>query len=166
MFNEENQEDVTLENNVTDETQDDVETGEDENSEDSVDTKDWEAEAKKWQAIANRKAKKLETPAPKKTSSNSSLTEDDILVITTIQDKELINTAREIAKLKGVTLSEAADSTMFRLAKAEREEQVRQEKVSMEASRGSGNRGKKKDFKTSGLTPAEHKELWRSRQGR
>lgn len=162
MFNDETQEDVTLQNDVED-TQEEVD------AETSADEPDWESEAKKWRAIAERKAKKLETPAapkPTKAESNGSLTEDDILVITTIQDKELINTAREIARLKGITLAEAADTTMFKLAKAEREEQVRQEKVSMEASRGSANRGKKKDFKTSGLSPAEHKELWRSRMGR
>jgi hypothetical protein len=102
--------------------------------------------------------------APK--PETNTLTEDDILVNTTIQDKDLINTAREIAKLKGISLSEAANSTMFRLAKAEREEEVRQEKVQMEASKGSGSRGKKKDFKTVGLSPAEHKALWKQRTGR
>lgn len=101
------------------------------------------------------------TPKP----DNSALTEDDILVITTIQDKELINTAREIAKLKGVSLAEAAESTMFKLAKAEREEQVKQEKVQMEASRGSGNRGKKKTFQSKGLTPQEHKQMWKEKMG-
>jgi len=161
MFNDETQEDVTLENNIED-NQEEVD------AEESADETNWESEAKKWRAIAERKAKKLESPAPKqpKAESNGTLTEDDILVITTIQDKELINTAREIAKLKGVTLAEAAESTMFKLAKAEREDNIRQEKVSMEASRGSANRGKKKDFKTSGLSPAEHKELWKSRTGR
>lgn len=160
MFNDETQEDTTLENGVED-TQEEVDA-------ENADETNWESEAKKWRAIAERKAKKLETPAPKQTKAEptGTLSEDDILVITTIQDKELINTAREIAKLKGISLSEAADSTMFKLAKAEREEQVRQEKVSMEASRGSANRGKKKDFKTSGLSPAEHKELWKSRTGR
>lgn len=103
-----------------------------------------------------------ETPKPEA----NGLTEDDILVITTLQDKELINTAREIARLKGVSLTEAVDSTMFRLAKAEREETVRQEKVQMEASKGSGNRGKRKTLQTPGLTPEEHKALWREKNGR
>lgn len=104
---------------------------------------------------------------PKKASQpeTGSLTEDDILVITTIQDKELINTARDIARLKGISLSEAANTTMFKLAKAEREEQTRQEKVQMEASRGSGNRGKKKTFQTRGLSKEDHKQLWRQKAG-
>jgi hypothetical protein len=55
---------------------------------------------------------------------------------------------------------------MFRLAKAEREETVRQEKVQMEASKGSGNRGKRKTLQTPGLTPEEHKALWREKNGR
>lgn len=108
---------------------------------------------------------KTEQKVAPKPESNT-LTEDDILVITTIQDKDLINTAREIAKLKGLSLSEAVNSTMFKLAKAEREEEIRQEKVQMEASKGSGSRGKKKDFSTSGLTPEEHKALWKQRIGR
>lgn len=51
MQNDEIQEDVTLENDVTAEV----------DSEDTEETTtDWEAEAKKWKAIADRKAKKAE----------------------------------------------------------------------------------------------------------
>lgn len=160
MLNDDTQEVVTSTND--DETSVDTET-------DETGTQDWEAEAKKWRAIAERKAKKLETqPAQdeKPTVSTTGLSEEDIIVITELKDKQLIDTAREIAKLKGMTLAEAAGTTMFKLAKQEIDEERRQESVKMEASRGSGARGKKKDFTTTGLSKDEHKELWKRKMGR
>lgn len=158
MFNDETQEVATSTNG--DEVE--VETNEE------VDTTDYKAEALKWKAIAERKAKKLEEkPEVKQTKvETNSLSEDDILTITQVQNKDLIEQARQIAKLQGITLTEAVNSPMFGYAKQAYEAQQREEKASMEASRGSGNRGQKKDFKTSGLTAAEHKELWKQRTGR
>lgn len=60
MFTDENQEDVTLENDVTPEEEE--ETVEETETE-SDSEPDWKAEAKKWEAIAKRKAKKAETTA-------------------------------------------------------------------------------------------------------
>jgi len=158
MFNDETQE-VTTSTNSDDVA---VETNEE------VDTTDYKAEALKWKAIAERKAKKLEEkPEVKQTKvETNSLSEDDILTITQVKDKSLIDQARKIARLEGITLTEAVNSTMFGYAKQAYEAQQREEKASMEASRGSGNRGQKKDFKTQGLSAAEHKELWNSRTGR
>jgi len=59
MQNDENQEDVTLENDIKEET-----TEEEAEVVEEVEEKDWEKEAKKWEAIAKRKAKKAETAEP------------------------------------------------------------------------------------------------------
>lgn len=162
MFNDETQEVETSENIDIEET--------DTSNDNEDQSTDWEAEAKKWRAIAERKAKKAEqaqkAPVTNKSESVGSLSEDDILTITTLQNKELIERARKIARLEGVSLAEAVNTPMFQFAKQAYEEEVRKEKSQMEASRGSGNRGQKKDFKTSGLSPAEHKELWKARTGR
>lgn len=160
MLNDETQEVVTSENN-------DTETVE-ETTEEVADTTDYKAEALKWKAIAERKAKKLEGKPEQtqvKTESHS-LSEDDILVITTLQDKELIERARKIARLEGITLAQAVENPMFAYAKQAYEEEQKKEKASMEASRGSGSRGQKKTLATTGLSKEEHKELWRKRQGR
>ena len=160
MFNDETQEVVTSTN---DDTAQEVET-----TEEAVDTTDYKAEALKWKAIAERKAKKLEekpAQAPVRQETGT-LSEDDILVITTLQDKELIERARKIARLEGITLAEAVNNPMFTYAKQAYEEEQRKEKASMEASRGSGSRGQKKTLATAGLSKEEHKELWKKRVGR
>ena len=161
MLNDETQEVVTSTNDDTAET---VE----ETTEETVDTTDYKAEALKWKAIAERKAKKLEekpAQAPVRQETGT-LSEDDILVITTLQDKELIERARKIARLEGITLAEAVNNPMFTYAKQAYEEEQRKEKASMEASRGSGSRGQKKTLATAGLSKEEHKELWKRRVGR
>jgi len=56
MQTDETQEDVTLENDIEEETTEEVV--------EEVEEKDWEKEAKKWEAIAKRKAKKAETAEP------------------------------------------------------------------------------------------------------
>jgi hypothetical protein len=160
MLNDETQEVVTSTN---DDTAEEVDT-----TEETVDTTDYKAEALKWKAIAERKAKKLEekpAQAPVRQETGT-LSEDDILVITTLQDKELIERARKIARLEGITLAEAVNNPMFTYAKQAYEEEQRKEKASMEASRGSGSRGQKKTLGTAGLSKQEHKELWKNRVGR
>lgn len=142
-----------------------------EDTQTETDATDWEAEAKKWKAIAERKARKAEQakadkPQARPKSDQGSLTEDDILVITTLQDKELIERARKIARLEGISLAEAVNNPMFQYAKSAYEEEQKQEKASMEASRGSGSRGQKKTLTSSGLSKEEHKELWKQRLGR
>lgn len=162
MFNDETQEVETSEN-IDDETTD----VEEETTEES---QNWEAEAKKWRAIAERKAKKAEQatkePATRKPELTGSLSEDDILTITMLQDKELIERARKIARLEGISLAEAVENPMFTYAKQAYEEEKRKEKSQMEASRGSGTRGQRKTFTTPGLTKEQHKELFMKRQGR
>lgn len=163
MFNDETQEVETSENIDTEETDTSVETEEEQST-------DWEAEAKKWRAIAERKAKKAEqaqkAPVTRKPEPVGSLSEDDILTITMLQDKELIERARKIAKLEGISLAEAVNNPMFTFAKQAYEEEKRKEKSQMEASRGSGTRGQRKTFTTPGLSKEEHKALFMNRTGR
>lgn len=168
MINDETRE---VETQTNDDTTEDLEVTETEETQTETEQVNWEAEAKKWKAIAERKARKAETakaevakPATK--TESGSLSEDDILVITTLQDKELIERARKIARLEGISLAEATSHPMFTYAKQAYEEEKRQEKASMEASRGSGSRGQKKTFKTPGLSKEQHKELWRQSLGR
>lgn len=168
MFNDETREVETQTNDDT--SHEEVEDTTEETQEES-NTTDWEAEAKKWKAIAERKSRKVQTSKQEKPQTiskpeSNSLTEDDILVITTLQDRELIERARKIARLEGISLTEAVNSPMFNYAKQAYEEEQRKEKASMEASRGSGTRGQKKTLQTSGLTKEEHKALFNQRLGR
>jgi hypothetical protein len=60
MQNDDIQEDVTLENNVEQEVEETEDFSEETPEESTEETTDWKAEAKKWEAIARRKAKKAE----------------------------------------------------------------------------------------------------------
>lgn len=89
MQNDETQEDVTLENNVEEET---VE----EETEET--TTDWEAEAKKWKAIADRKAKKAEQAAQEPAALPGTEVERLTLKVDGYNDEEIA----EVMKLGGL----------------------------------------------------------------
>lgn len=89
MQNDEIQEDVTLENNVEEET---VE----EETEET--TTDWEAEAKKWKAIADRKAKKAEQAAQEPAALPGTEVERLTLKVDGYNDEEIA----EVMKLGGL----------------------------------------------------------------
>lgn len=89
MQNDEFQEDVTLENNVEDETV--VEETEET-------TTDWEAEAKKWKAIADRKAKKAEKASQEPAALPGTEVERLTLKVDGYNDEEIA----EVMKLGGL----------------------------------------------------------------
>lgn len=104
---------------------------------------------------------------PKETpTSKSELSEDDLFAIKQVEDKESLDYARKVAHLEGISLSEALSNPLYTSWHKIRQETKKQEEAQLGASKGSGSRGKKKDFTTSGLSPKEHKELWRQRTGK
>lgn len=130
---------------------------------------DWEAEAKKYKAIANRKAKqaekRVETQTPTQ-SQEKGLSEDDIIVISSVADKEKLDSLKEIAKLKNISLMEAKNSQLYKLAEQEIEETRKREAAQLGASKGSGKRPAEKSFATQGLSDEEHKALFNKAVGK
>ena len=109
------------------------------------------------------KDKQPEAPKPE---SKQGYTEEDLFVIKQLDSVDELERVKKIAQLDGVTLSEAMKSEDFTIWKQAREAESKREAASMEASRGSGNRGKKKTLQTPGLSKEEHKALFRQRMGR
>ena len=108
------------------------------------------------------KDKQTETPKPE---SKQGYTEEDLFVIKTLDSVDELERVKKIAQLDGTTLKEAMQSDEFKFWKQARTEEQKREAASMEASKGSGNRGKKKTLQSSGLTAEEHKALWREKMG-
>jgi hypothetical protein len=73
---------------------------------------------------------------------------------------ELLSELKTIAKLRGKTMMECTEDPIFLAIKEAAK------KVKLPASRGSAPVKKAKDFTSKGLTPEEHKALWRESQGR
>lgn len=95
MQNDETQEDVTLKNDVT------TETESEESTEETV--TDWEAEAKKWKAIAGRKAKKAEEAAQTQTEpSSTNLSSKEVERLTLKVDGYNDEEISEVMKLGGL----------------------------------------------------------------
>ena len=112
-------------------------------------------------AVSN-KGEQKEAPKPE---SKQGYTEEDLFVIKTLDSVEELERVKKIAALDGVSLREAMQSEDFKFWKQARTEEQKREAASMEASKGSGTRGKKKTLHTPGLTPEEHKALWRRKMG-
>lgn len=143
--------------------QEEVDESTESTEEAEADQVDWKAEAMKWKAIASRKAKQAESKTKVESQDQpkeSGLSEEDIIVISKIADKEKIESLKEIAKMKGLTMAQASESTMYKLAEREIDQQRSAEKAQLGASRGSGKRATEKTFTTPGLSRDEHKEMF------
>lgn len=114
MQNDETQEDVTLENDVEQEEEETVEV-EDESTESEP---DWKAEAKKWEAIARRKAKKAETvEAPQTPASIDAELVMDVyrnhLTSHGLTTQDAQDKAFEMAKRAGITVTKLTQDPDF-----------------------------------------------------
>lgn len=147
-----------------DENKIDIDLSEEETEEKPVESKEqvnWEAEAKKLRAILDRQKKKQEeakaAPAVPQTINNQ-LPEELKLIAKGLSDED-IEQAKVIAKGKGISLQDAIKDPLFEAHQKVEREKARREEARLGASKGSGQ-VEKETFR-SGMTDAEHKELWR-----
>jgi len=76
---------------------------------------------------------------------------------------ELLSELKVIAKLRGKPMLDCQTDPIFIALKEVKDKESR--KTSLPASRGSSSVKKSKDFKSGGLTDAEHKSMWREQNG-
>lgn len=74
---------------------------------------------------------------------------------------ELLTQLKKVAKFNEVDLITAQKDPMFVAIREKYEQEQRDKEASLGASKGSGGVKPQKDFTTSGLTPEEHKALWK-----
>lgn len=161
MLNDENTPELEQEaNEIQEEVEETVEeTEETTDNQSSNEETDWKAEALKWKAIANRKAKQATKPEPSKQIINTSLSREEAVLIAEgmkVEDLEQLNL---IAKAKKISLSEAKTDNLF-VAYYDKVTQDRKaEKARLSASRGSAQKGKEATFNAP-MSTEDHKKLW------
>ena len=118
---------------------------------------------------AEAELKKLkEAKAPQEKIINNGLDADSVDVkILQSQgvSEDLIEQLKKLAKVSGTSILAAQSDPIFQVMKERKEAEDKKAKASVGASRGSGSPTVKKDFNSPGLTEAEHKELWKKRNG-
>lgn len=125
MFTDESQvpEDTSTETIQEDQAEVVVEEAVEETQETEESHPDWEAEAKKWKAIANRAAKKQE----KVPSTEAGLSEYDILALknSNITEKEDLDTVKEYSKKLGLSIADALSDKYVKTVLADKAEERR-----------------------------------------
>lgn len=133
MFNDENQEDVTLENDVTEES---VEEESEVSIDPQAELERARAEAKKWEAIAKRNAKKVEKAV--ETTQAPVQLDEELIQITYknhlsglgLTDSSIQDEAIALAKRMGVSLAKIQDDpALMEVLKTKQKQAVAQRAV-------------------------------------
>lgn len=136
-----------------------VEVVEDETTEEGQEPEviDWEARAKKAEAliIKNKKAPVAEKPTEQATPSN---VEEIVLQANGMSD-ELLVQLKKVAAINGTSLIKAQNDPIFVAVKEKFEREAKQENASLGASKGAGSVKAQKTFATPGLSAEEHKKM-------
>ena len=117
---------------------------------------------------AEAELKKAKQTAPQKEIINNGLDADSVDVkILQSQglSEDLIEQLKKLAKINGTSILAAQSDSIYQVIKERKEQEEKKAKASLGASRGSGSPTGKKDFNSPGLTEAEHRDLWKKRNG-
>lgn len=159
-------EDVVLEEEEFETSEDTVEESED----DSITLSKAELNKLKRKAIAydHAKSKQETKPEVKKVinnnNNNSVSIEETVLKAQGLEEDE-IDMLKKVSAISGVSLIDAQKDTVFKLWKEKQEAEEKSRKASMGTSKGSSAKTQK-GFNTPGLSEAEFKEMWKQKMGR
>lgn len=95
-----------------------------------------------------------------------SLTKEEAILYARGLSEEEVEKVKHIAKLEGESPLVAAESDYFKSWKEKQDRQKETQETQLGASRGSVKSKPKKDISSPGLTPEEHKALWKEIMGR
>ncbi len=166
-MSEEYKDDVTSEDNTAQEN-----TPEVSHEQDSSD-----AEGKKIAAILERKNKKIaeleaqltrgsSTVEAPVASTNTGLSREEAILFAKGLSEQEVDQASKIAKIEGISLTEALNDDMFVAWKEAQERKAKSAKAQLGASNGSPQSPEKKSFDSKGLEREDHKALFDKRLGR
>ena len=114
-------------------------------------------------------AKLKEKPAEATHNTNNALSEQDIeakILQAQGMDKELLDEAKILAKLRNKSILEIQNDPILLAMKKEKEDAVKAQKAKLGASRGSSQAKAEKAITSSNLSDEEHKALWREQNGK
>lgn len=155
---------LDLEDEYTDEVDTDEESDQDEATDDVEKLK---AEAAKWKAIAQRNRKKVSTPKddkpkPINQTNQNPISRDEAILFAQGYTEEDVDQLSLLAKGAGISLKEAKEHPLFQAYKEKVDGERRAKKATMGASKGSTTA---KQVDVSSMTPEEHQELWLKKVG-
>lgn len=128
---------------------------------------DWQAEALKYKSMYLRHKNKETKQAPTNQQTNTvkqptTVDRDELFFIAQGGTKEELEQLQKIVRATGVPIEEAKNDPLFVAYKAQKAEEKRKEKATLNASKGSSSRT---DTGFEGLTPEEFKKKWKERNG-
>ena len=162
-------EDVVLEEEELETSEDIVDESEEE--EDSVTLSKAELNKLKRKAIAydHAKSKQETKPEVKKVitnnNNNNSVSIEETVLKAQGLDEEEIDMLKKVSAISGVSLIDAQKDTVFKLWKEKQDAELKSKRASMGTSKGSSAKTQK-GFNTPGLSEAEFKEMWKQKMGR
>lgn len=160
-------EDVVLEEEELETSEDIVDESEED---DSVTLSKAELNKLKRKAIAydHAKSKQEAKPVEKKVinnnNNNSVSIEETVLKAQGLEEDE-IDMLKKVSAISGVSLIDAQKDSVFKLWKEKQDAEEKSKRASMGTSKGSSAKTQK-GFNTPGLSEAEFKELWKQKMGR
>lgn len=116
---------------------------------------------------ALKAAQPREAP-PENINNKETLTPDDIdirILQSNGMNEERIEFLKKIARINGTSILAAQQDDMFKTFNEKLEEKEKAQKASTGASKGSPSSRQTKDFNSVGLTPEEHKQMWKQKMG-
>lgn len=116
-------------------------------------------------SIAEKESKKVDVPENKPQATETLTREEAILFAKGFSEKE-INEASDIARAKGVSLTDALETDAFKGWKKIQEEKAISEQASLDAAKGSPKFKEKPTFDSKNLSPEEHKALFKQKLNR
>jgi hypothetical protein len=162
-------EDVVLEEEELETSEDTVDESDSED-EDSVTLSKAELNKLKRKAIAydHAKTKQEAKPEQKKVinnnnNNNSASIEETVLKAQGLEEDE-IDMLKKVSQISSVSLIDAQKDPVFKLWKEKQEAEEKSRKASMGASKGSSSKTQK-GFNTPGLSETEFKEMWKQKMG-
>lgn len=162
MQNDEYTPELEQEENEIQEVEETVETQVDETEEST----NWEAEAKKWRAIAQRnRAKQTTQPQPalqEAPTRQDVLTREEAILIAEGIKQDDLEQLQAIAKGKGISLLKAKEDPIFVAYYEKVEKERKAERAKLNSSKGS-QYADSKTVSLSGLSKEEHKKVWAER---
>lgn len=160
-LDEETQEDFdgTAEETTEEPAADDVEEVPEE------ETIDWEARAKKAEALLIQNKRKAKQEVKQPSALTEEAVEEKILRANGL-DSESVSQLKKIARLNNSSLLDAQNDPIYIAWKKNDQEAKEKAANRLGASKGSSTVKPKKDFQTPGLTDEEHKEMWKRNEGR
>ena len=100
------------------------------------------------------------TPKPiQQKPASPQLDVEETVLLANGMDEELLGQLKKVAQVQGLSLIKAQNDPLFIVVKSNFEKEKKQQEASLPASRGSGQQKPRKDFKTVGLTEAEHRAM-------